>query len=309
MKLSSTPNTQRGSPEPGKLGLDELQQFWNQLHENCQKGLLSPLAAVGSPGSPALVNRLGDRELRLSLDAAWAPAGSLRGLRVLDIGCGIGRWVNRFQTAGARAVGLDWSFAAVQGVHQRLQTPTTQMSVEHLGFTDESFDAINCVTVLQHLPPQIQRRALEEIRRILKPGGWFCLLEACTRDVSAPHMFPRTREEWAATAQAAGFEVVACEKSYFGLILRIYIRLRHRIRVRVAPAAGSHAATAVWQRPHLLSLLQTPLVTALALVCYSLGRMLRLVRLTEPLHCAFLLRRPSSTSGKVPAAESSRRIE
>jgi len=213
-----------------------------------------------------------------------------------------GRWLEHLRAKGAQVVGIDWSYEAVHSVHRLLGAPTLQMSIDLLSFHPGAFDAVNCVTVLQHVPPEVQKKAFAEVHRILKPGGWFCLFEACSTPTAAPHMFPRARKEWAAMAEAAGFEVVAYERSYFGLILLLYIWLRHAIRVRVASPPASHTGPTVQQGRHLLSRLQTPLVSLLALVCYPLGRLLRLVQLTEPIHCAFLFRRPSSNSGNVSAA-------
>ncbi len=42
-----------------------------------------------------------------------------------------------------------------------------------LGFADESFDAIVCMHVLEHVPDD--RVAMRELLRILRPGGWAIL--------------------------------------------------------------------------------------------------------------------------------------
>jgi ubiquinone/menaquinone biosynthesis C-methylase UbiE len=44
------------------------------------------------------------------------------------------------------------------------------MDVTQICFADDSFDAILCIHVLEHV--QQDRQALHELHRVLKPGGW-----------------------------------------------------------------------------------------------------------------------------------------
>ena len=48
-----------------------------------------------------------------------------------------------------------------------------KMDIHHIPFEDESIDIIFCNHVLEHVDDDI--RALSEIRRVLKPGGWAIL--------------------------------------------------------------------------------------------------------------------------------------
>ena len=45
------------------------------------------------------------------------------------------------------------------------------MSVNKLDFDDESFDFVNSVTVLQHIPYKEKREAIKEICRVTKKRG------------------------------------------------------------------------------------------------------------------------------------------
>jgi ubiquinone/menaquinone biosynthesis C-methylase UbiE len=47
------------------------------------------------------------------------------------------------------------------------------MDVTNIQFPNESFDAIYCSHVLEHVPED--QKAMQELFRVLKPGGWALL--------------------------------------------------------------------------------------------------------------------------------------
>jgi SAM-dependent methyltransferase len=49
-----------------------------------------------------------------------------------------------------------------------------RLDITEIDFPDESFDVVYCSHVLEHVPDD--RKALAEIRRVLKPDGWAILL-------------------------------------------------------------------------------------------------------------------------------------
>ena len=100
------------------------------------------------------------------LRALVASLEPLEGRRVLDLGCGKGRFSTRLGAAGARVVGLDLSAAMLA---EAKSLDRVRASARRLPFSGESFDAVVAVEVFEHLTAL--RTVLEESRRVLMPGG------------------------------------------------------------------------------------------------------------------------------------------
>ncbi|HVS20794.1 MAG TPA: class I SAM-dependent methyltransferase [Pyrinomonadaceae bacterium] len=97
-----------------------------------------------------------------------------RGLRVLEIGCGLGTDGAQFAKAGADYTGVDLTDAAVDLARKHfellgLRGNFRTADAENLDFTDESFDLVYSHGVLHHTPDTA--RAVREIHRVLRPGG------------------------------------------------------------------------------------------------------------------------------------------
>lgn len=106
--------------------------------------------------------------------ADFARFEASRGLRVLEIGVGLGADHQRFAEAGARLIGIDLTERAVEHTRRRLSlfALSSNLSVgdaEALDFPDASFDVVYSWGVLHHSPDT--PRAIDEVRRVLKPGG------------------------------------------------------------------------------------------------------------------------------------------
>lgn len=97
-----------------------------------------------------------------------------QGLRVLEIGCGIGTDGLQFAKAGAIYTGVDLTEAAVELAQKNFSSAGVSgefkvADAEHLDFPDESFDLVYSHGVLHHTP-DIQA-AVKEVYRVLKRGG------------------------------------------------------------------------------------------------------------------------------------------
>ena len=103
----------------------------------------------------------------------WLVAGA-RG-RVLDLGCGTGRNLPLL-AAGTRAVGLEPSWATLERARRRApRVPLVIGRAEALPFRDSTFDAV--ISGLAFCSVEDPRRALLEVRRVLRPDGQLRMLE------------------------------------------------------------------------------------------------------------------------------------
>ena len=103
-----------------------------------------------------------------------ADFGGARGLKVLEIGCGLGTDGAQFAKAGADYTGIDLTEAAIGLARTRFEISGLPgefrvADAENLDFADASFDRVYSHGVLHHTPDTA--RAIGEIYRVLKPGG------------------------------------------------------------------------------------------------------------------------------------------
>ena len=104
----------------------------------------------------------------------FAGFADAQGLRVVEIGVGLGADHQRFAEAGATLWGIDLTERAVEHTRRRLaafglSSILAVGDAEHLDFPDGYFDLVYSWGVLHHSPET--PKAIAEARRVLKPGG------------------------------------------------------------------------------------------------------------------------------------------
>lgn len=91
--------------------------------------------------------------------------------RVLDAGCGTGKYWPLFLRAGLDLEGIDISAEMLRRLKEKYSWARPRLvGVQEMEF-DAEFDAVICIDVLYLLPPEDWPEALTRIRRALKPGG------------------------------------------------------------------------------------------------------------------------------------------
>jgi len=95
--------------------------------------------------------------------------------RVLDVGCGEGQVARRIAGTGAEVVGVDPTAAQVEMARQRAGGPRyVRAGAEALPCRDGSFDTVVVCLALEHV--DAFETAIDEVARVLEPGGRFILL-------------------------------------------------------------------------------------------------------------------------------------
>ncbi len=160
--------------------------------------------------------------------AVWAGVDG----RVLEIGAGTG--ANRpFYPAGARVTAFDIDGESLELFRRKYGPAAADLNrsdAQHLPYAGASFDMVVGTLTFCSIPDPA--RALAEVRRVLRPGGRFLLLEhvrgqrqplRLLTDLFQPLWFAlqgscHMNRETAATVAAAGFQIEAVTTHAWGLV-------------------------------------------------------------------------------------------
>jgi len=96
---------------------------------------------------------------------------------ILDFGCGCGRVIRNWARLAVDAAGSDLSGSAIDWCRENLpfaRFETNGLSPP-LAFGDASFDLAYALSVFTHLPEAIQHDWMDELRRVVRPGGFVLL--------------------------------------------------------------------------------------------------------------------------------------
>ncbi len=98
--------------------------------------------------------------------------------KILDLGCGNGRYYSFFKDEEVKYIGVDNSQELINIAKQKY--PGVQFQVEsglNLSFPDNYFDQIYSIAVLHYIPSKEYRlKFLKEAKRVLKNNGYLTLL-------------------------------------------------------------------------------------------------------------------------------------
>lgn len=163
-----------------------------------------------------------------------------RTLRLLDIGCGTGRFIDFVKQAWPRlpVTGVDlseaYTAAARRHLRSRARTNLLVANAESLPFASASQDAVTSIFTFHELPPPVRRTVIAEAARVLKPGGRFILLDSLQRadrpdylglleifpqNFHEPYFESYLDEDFPAIARAAGLAHVRDDEAFVSKVM------------------------------------------------------------------------------------------
>jgi SAM-dependent methyltransferase len=100
------------------------------------------------------------------------------GTSLLDLGCNVGELLGAAASRypHLKLAGVDVNHAAIETARRNVpQADLHQCDGPKLPFSDDSFDHVTCIEVIEHIPAAMRRATVDEVWRVLRPGGRFIL--------------------------------------------------------------------------------------------------------------------------------------
>lgn len=107
------------------------------------------------------------------------------GARVLDAGCGDSIFPVYLAKQGYHVTALDLEFTGTLGELHDVPIEYVHGNLTALPQENETFDAVFCISVIEHLPEEQIPGAMQEIRRVLRRGGKLLLTTDYYEDADA----------------------------------------------------------------------------------------------------------------------------
>jgi SAM-dependent methyltransferase len=141
--------------------------------------------------------------------------------RVLDVGCGTGATSAALAEFG-RVFAVDLSAEAIRFAQSR-GLETAAMNAGALAISDQAFQLVVALDVIEHL--EDDRAAMDELRRVLAPGGRILVTVPAykwlwsSHDVANGHWRRYRRGELKRLLEVSGFQVEVCSYVMMSMLL------------------------------------------------------------------------------------------
>jgi len=163
-----------------------------------------------------------------------------RQVRLLDVACGTGRFLNFVRQTYPRLglTGSDLSESYLGEARRYLEgyhpCGFVMANAEMLPFADRSFDVVTSIYLFHEVPPKVRRIIAGEFARVLRPGGRLIfmdslqtgdvpdydgLLEAFPLNFHEPYYASYAREDLEALFSGAGLQQVAAEPAFLSKLV------------------------------------------------------------------------------------------
>lgn len=180
--------------------------FWDSKARRAGEDFESAVG-LDDPNANKIIDRVQKRYIRLAFRQMGRPM-DLRGRKILDYGCGTGRWVDFFRGLGMEYTGVDLSPEMVRIASARFpDVYFASLLGEGLPFPSRTFDVVCSIAVIHHNRYEEQASILRELSRVIKPDGFLVLFESIgPLNPESAVEFPRPTADWQKTLQDLGLE-------------------------------------------------------------------------------------------------------
>lgn len=224
------------------------------------------LSGYLGPGQPAWLNQRYDalqREVFERLLAEVPPPSP--GQRAIDVGCGAGRWTRRLAHQGYKTVGIDLQERIIEANRRRFpEIEWRALPLQDLP-SDETFELVTSVGVLEAIPYVEQREVVGRIASITAPRGHAIVLVALSHPSS--NAFPHSADGWVQLFASADFELVGQHPFGWEPLRRAAAaavraiapsrRLTPPLPTEAAPVDATRPGGATWRAPRALRAVAT----------------------------------------------------
>src|SRR5437867_2978212 len=183
-----------------------------------------------------------------------AEAGVGRGraaAEILDCGCGTGHNLTLLREFG-RAYGIDLTWTGLQVAHARGERKIARATAAALPFGSARFDLVTSFDVIYALDDDVERAAIGEMFRVLKPGGHIVVNAAALDSLRGNHSILAGevrrygRRDLRRRLEAAGFTI---ERATYTNLAILPMVAGVRLFQRIAGHEESHEEISVPPRP------------------------------------------------------------
>ncbi len=233
---------------------DDPQEYWNEVASKYKSE-----DAVLVPGDIKIKNQYYDSVQRKVLLKVFKQLNV--GSKILDVGCGVGRWSFALAKRGMKVIGVDISkemvkIAKDRAEKQKLENVGFLVSKAHeIDFPPESFDAVLAITVLQHILDDKQRNtAVEKMVRDTKKGGKLLILEKVVpENFKEFHVKPLTENDWIKLFGEHGAKFLESypvpNSPLVELVTSVGTKLKYRQKSEVNEYPGSKSIEEIASKP------------------------------------------------------------
>lgn len=121
------------------------------------------------------------------LNALLGNLSELDNKKVLEIGCGKGRFSNAVSEKGAFCVGIDASINLLKEAPKKNKGIFFVLNATELAFRSDLFDAVFAVEVIEHIPDL--DKCVQEMTRVLKPDGILVIIDRNILSINNRRLF------------------------------------------------------------------------------------------------------------------------